>query len=114
MRLNGEIPWYAFDDATRPLTTFMPFSNVREFVRNEFENLLDGYWRDLLQTQPNHVEVVCEKNTIYHMVLRVTKKFQIPTSSGRGFNSIDPWHDLYQRYKDSGRSRLDCDRALRL
>jgi hypothetical protein len=49
---------------------------------------------------------VCEKNTIYHMVLRVTERFQIPTSSGRGFNSIDPWHDLHQRYQASGKNRL--------
>src|SRR5262249_49976478 len=54
----------------------------------------------------NHVEVVCEKNTIYHMVLRVTERYQIPTSSGRGFNSIDPWHDLRERYDDSGKERL--------
>ena len=60
----------------------------------------------LLQTQPNHIEMLVEKNTVYHMVLRVTEKYQIPTSSGRGFNSIDPWHDLYQRYIDSGKQRL--------
>jgi hypothetical protein len=60
----------------------------------------------LLQSQPNHIEVVCEKNTIYHMVLKVTRKYHIPTSSGRGFNSIDPWHDLYQRYRRSGKDRL--------
>jgi hypothetical protein len=40
------------------------------------------------------------------MVLRITKKYQIPTSSGRGFNSIDPWHDLYRRYVNSGKKRL--------
>jgi hypothetical protein len=59
-----------------------------------------------LQSQPNRIEVVCEKNTIYHMVLKVTEKYQIPTSSGRGFNSIDPWHDLYERYVDSGKDKL--------
>jgi hypothetical protein len=106
LRLNGDIPWRAFDDPTRPLTLFHPFENVREFVRKEVEKMLDGYWRDLLQTQPNHVEVLCEKNTIYQMVLRVTRRYQIPTSSGRGFNSIDPWHDLYRRYRDSGKRRL--------
>jgi hypothetical protein len=106
LRLAGGIPWEAFDDGTRPLKEFHAFSNVRQFVRQEVKNLLAGYWRDLLQTQPNHVEVLCEKNTIYHMVLRVTKKYQIPTSSGRGFNSIDPWHDLYERYLDSGKQRL--------
>ena len=30
------------------------------------------------QTQPSHVEVVCEKNTIYHMVLRVTEQVPDP------------------------------------
>jgi hypothetical protein len=106
LRLNGYIPWEAFDDCTRPLEEFHAFGNVREFVRQEVNGLFGGYWRDLLQTQPNHVEVVCEKNTIYHMVLRVTRKYQLPTSSGRGFNGIDPWHDLYERYVDSGKERL--------
>jgi hypothetical protein len=106
LRLNGRIPWEAFDDFTRPLHLFNACTDVREFVRQEVEGLFDGYWRDLLQTQPGHVEVVCEKNTIYHMVLGVTRKYQIPTSSGRGFNSIDPWHDLYERYDHSGKERL--------
>jgi hypothetical protein len=106
LRLNGSIPWEAFDDGTRPLKEFRAFGNVREFIRQEVNNLFGGYWRDLLQTQPNHVEVVCEKNTIYHMVLRVTSRYQIPTSSGRGFNSIDPWHDLHERYVASGKERL--------
>lgn len=106
MRLSGELPWEAFTDGTRPIELFHPFNDVRQYIRQEFSNLLQGYWRDLLQTQPNHVEVLCEKNTIYHMVLAVTKRFQLPTSSGRGFNSIDPWHELYVRYKRSGKRRL--------
>jgi hypothetical protein len=106
LRLLGEIPWEAFDDFTRPLEEFHPFDNVKEFIRQENEKLYDGYWRNYLQSQPNYIEVVCEKNTIYHMVLQVTKKYQIWTSSGRGFNSIDPWHDLYERYRASDKKRL--------
>jgi hypothetical protein len=108
-RLHGvepSLPWEAFDDCTRPLKEFNAFDDVREFIRQELDNLLGGYWRNLLQSQPNHIEVVCEKNTIYHMVLTITEPYQIPTSSGRGFNSIDPWHDLYQRYRRSGKQRL--------
>jgi hypothetical protein len=106
LRLNGTLPWHAFDDGTRPLKEFHPFTDVREFIRYKLNNLLGGYWRDLLQTQPNHIEVVCEKNTIYHMVCQVTEKYQIWTSSGRGFNSIDPWHDLVVRYHQSRKDRL--------
>jgi hypothetical protein len=104
--LDGSIPWEAFDDTTRPFEDFWVFKNVREFIQREIGNLFDGYWRDLLQSQLNYIEVFCEKNTIYHMVLRVTAKYGIPTSSGRGFNSIDPWHDLYERFKKSGKHRL--------
>jgi hypothetical protein len=106
LRLNEVLPWNAFDDGTRPLKEFHPFTNVREYIREEVENLFGGYWRDLLQTQTTHVEVLVEKNTVYSMVLSVTERYQIPTSSGRGFNSIDPWHDLYQRYLNSGKQRL--------
>jgi hypothetical protein len=106
LRLSGKVPWEAFDDFTRPLQEFHPFRNVREFIAQMTEDLFTGYWRDLLQSQPNHVEVVCEKNTIYHMVLKVTEGYQIWTSSGRGFNSIDPWHDLYERFVNSGKAKL--------
>ena len=37
LRLNGEIPWEAFDDGTRPLEEFRAFSDVRQFVRQECE-----------------------------------------------------------------------------
>lgn len=106
LRIFGELPWEAFTDDTRPITLFRPFSDVRQYIRQETANLFTGYWRDLLQTQPNWVECVVEKNTVYHLALRVTQKYQIPTSSGRGFNSIDPWHELYERHVNSGRKRL--------
>lgn len=106
LRLLGEIPWESIDDGTRPFEEYLAFSNARHFVRQEVNGLFSGYWRDYLQSQPNYVEILCEKNAIYHMVLRVAKKFQIPTMSGRGFCSIDPWHDLFQRYRSSGKQRL--------
>lgn len=106
LRLNGVIPWEAIDDGTRPVQEFHPFKDVREFIRQESESLFTGYWRDLLQTQPNYVEILVEKNTVFHMALRVARNYQIPTSSGRGFNSIDPYHDLYERYLKSGKKRL--------
>jgi hypothetical protein len=106
LRLDGTIPWEAFDDPTRPIKEFFPFLNFHEFMQQEIEGLFESYWRNLLQSQSVHVECFVEKNTIYSLALRVTKKYQIITSSGRGFNSIDPWHDLYQRFLASGKERL--------
>jgi hypothetical protein len=106
LRLNGAIPWEAFDDFTRPSKDFPAFDDARQYIRQELDTIFTGYWRKLQQSQPNHIEVVCEKNTIYHMVLKVTERYHIHTSSGRGFNSIDPWHDLHDRYVRSGKKRL--------
>ncbi|HLN30037.1 MAG TPA: ParB N-terminal domain-containing protein [Gemmataceae bacterium] len=64
LRLNGDIPWKAFDDTTRPLKDFQPFGSVGEFVRQESRNMFTGYWRNLLQSQAAHIEVLVEKNTV--------------------------------------------------
>lgn len=106
LRITGEIPWEAITDETRPVTTFSAFQDVREYIRQELTGLLTGYWRDLLQTQPNYIEVLCEKNTVYSMATSVTRRYQIPTTSARGFASIDPWHEVYERYEASGKERM--------
>ncbi|WP_425400174.1 ParB N-terminal domain-containing protein [Aeoliella sp.] len=106
LRLSGVIPWNAIDDGTRPAKTFNAFHDVRQFIQQELNRLFDGYWRDLLQSQPNYIEVLVEKNTVFSMACEVTREFQIPTSSGRGFNSIDALHDIHRRFLSSGKDRL--------
>jgi hypothetical protein len=106
LRLNGTVPWEAFSDPTRPVTEFRAFDDARQFVKQELDGLFSGYWRDLVQSQPNHIECLVEKNTVYHMALQVTRKYQIPTRSARGFNCIDSLHDIAEAYLDSGKDRL--------
>jgi hypothetical protein len=106
LRLNGTVPWEALSDPTRPVREFRAFSNVREFVKQDLERLFVGYWRNLLQSQPNHVECLVEKNTVFHMAIRVTTRYQVPTRSLRGFNGIDSLHDIAEAYRASGKKRL--------
>jgi hypothetical protein len=106
LRLSGLVPWEAFTDPTRPVQEFRAFKDVRQFITQDLERLFTGYWRDLLQSQPNHIEVLVEKNTVYHMALQVTEKYQVPTRSARGLNSIDSFHDIAEAYRRSGKERL--------
>src|SRR5258708_11094981 len=57
-RINGPIPWQAIEDVTRPVDRHNAFGNPAQFFRQEFENFLVGYWRNRLQGQPNHIEIV--------------------------------------------------------
>lgn len=105
-RLTGVIPWQAITDETRPTTIWNVWRNPRAFIRNELDEFCTNYWRDLMQSQPNHIEAIFEKNTIFGIGKSITMRYCIPTMSGRGFSAIDPYHAIYQRYKASGKRRL--------
>lgn len=70
-------------DGTRPTKEYRAFADAKQSVRKETERLFDGYERDLLQSQPNHVEVLVEKNTVFDMAVRVTREFQLQTADSR-------------------------------
>jgi hypothetical protein len=70
------------------------------------DDFMDGYWRDLQQSQPNHIEIVGEKNTIEGSIRDVAIRFCIPYTLGRGYCSIDPRYKMSRRFKASGKSKL--------
>ena len=105
-RLAGIVPWEAITDETRPRALWNVWADPRAFIREQLDEFLKGYWRDLMQSQPNHIEVLVEKNTAWPIVKRITSKYCIPTMSGRGFSSIDPYHDIEQRFVKSGKEKL--------
>lgn len=70
------------------------------------QRFLRGYWRDLLQSQPNHIEIVGEKNTIQSTIEPVAASFGIPLTIGRGYCSTSPKHQIASRYRDSGKQKL--------
>jgi hypothetical protein len=63
-RLTGEIEWEAMHDPTRPNTSWRQYDSVGLYMREELDNFLTGYKRNLLQTQPCYVELVVEKITV--------------------------------------------------
>src|SRR5262249_35209760 len=76
------------------------------FVEDQVEEFLSDYWRDLQQSQPNHIEIVGEKNTVEGSIKPVAMRFCIPYTLGRGYCSLDPRHQMAKRYWDSGKDKL--------
>src|SRR5262249_28777194 len=69
-------------------------------------NFVKGYWRDIQQSQPNYIEIVCEKNTVEGSIRDVAAEFCIPYTLGRGYCSLDPRHKMSQRFYGSGKEKL--------
>ncbi|MGA2621557.1 MAG: ParB/RepB/Spo0J family partition protein [Thermoguttaceae bacterium] len=105
-RLDGSIPWEAIGDETRPVETWRVHRDVQPFLRSEINGLFKGYWRDLQQSQPNHIEIIGEKNTIGSIIRPVASDYCLPVTLGRGFCSSPPRHDMAVRFKKSGKGRL--------
>ena len=105
-RLAGHIDWRAIHDPTRPVTTWKVYDNPRRFIREQVDDFLKGYYRDLMQSQPNHIEIVAEKNTIEPVLRPVAADFTIPLTSGRGYCSLPPRYEMATRFQRSGKDKL--------
>lgn len=105
-RLTGDIPWVAIEDSTRPIQRGGGFATFEEFVTQETEDFLTRYSRNLMQGQPRHIEIMLEKNALRTVIESVAREYCIPCTTGRGFSSLSPRHDLYKRFKQSGKSKL--------
>jgi hypothetical protein len=105
-RFEGEIPWEAIGDDTRPVTLWNVHNDPQTFFAQEIDGFLKGYWRNLMQSQPHHIEIAGEKNTIGPIIRPIAAKYTIPVTLGRGFCSSPPRHDMAVRFRNSGKDRL--------
>lgn len=105
-RLCGVVAWEAICDETRPTSGLRFSKDASSFVDIETYHFLRNYNRDLLQSQPDHVELILEKLTVQGIIEPIARKFCLPMTVGRGYCSIDPRHEIVLRYKRSGKDRL--------
>jgi hypothetical protein len=105
-RLAGEVPMTAIEDGTRPVIDWSCYRDPGPFVRDQLDDFLKGYYRDLQQSQPNHVEIVGEKNTIANVIRPVAAEFCIPMTLGRGYSSLPPRNKMARRFRDGGKENL--------
>jgi hypothetical protein len=105
-RLEGSVPWRAIADPTRPVVTWTVHQETGAFFREQLNDFLKGYYRDLMQSQLNHVEIIGEKNTIESVVRSVAPDYCIPYTIGRGYCSLPPRHQMAQRFRRSGKQKL--------
>jgi len=106
LRLDGSVPFAAIADETRPVIVWDTHRCVGDFVRQECDNFLTTYWRDLQQSQPNWLELLVEKNTVASQLRSVAARYTIPMTSGRGYSSLPPRKEMVDRFQASGREQL--------
>jgi hypothetical protein len=99
-RYDGSVPWNSIDDATRESKTYHHYSNPGDFIESEVEIFLTGYTRDRMEGQPNHIELIVEKNTLLNIVSDIAAKFHIPITALRGYGGPSLWREIEERWRD--------------
>jgi len=105
-RIFGLLPWSAIKDDTRPVSVWNTARHVGEFVAEELSGLFNNYWRDLLQSQQDHFEILIEKNASLSVIEAVAMKYTIPVTSGRGQTSKVALWQIAERFRRSAKQRL--------
>ncbi len=105
-RLTQIIQWHVIADPTRPMVNWAVYTSVAPFIERQMERFMVGYARNYMQSQPHHIEIIGEKNTIESIIRPVASDFRIPYTIGRGYASIQPRHDLFLRYEKSTKENL--------
>ena len=62
--------------------------------------------RNLLQSQPNHIELFAEKKTLSTILRPISMKYCMPMTIGSGCCSIAPISKLAERFRQSGKENL--------
>src|SRR5262249_34479979 len=105
-RLIGKVQMDVIADETRPVTLYTGFETTRPFLRQALNNFLKGYYRNLQQSQPNHIEIIGEKNTVQSVLKPIALEYCIPMTIGRGYCSVPPRYKMAQRFQRSGKENL--------
>ena len=105
-RLTGDIPQEAIEDETRPIKVIATYQNPADYIKEETEDFLRHYARDLLRGQAHHIEILVEKNAIRKHVELVADEYCIPCTTGRGYSSLTPRWEMVKRFKRSGKEKL--------
>lgn len=96
-RIAGDIPYDWVSDETRPQSRYYVFESLEDFMEAEKCNFLRNYSRDYQISQPDHIEIIGEKNTIAGIISPVASRYRIPLTISRGYCSLRPKYDLVER-----------------
>lgn len=105
-RQEGEVPWEWVHDPTRLETTWACQQNLQQFMRKQLQGFLQGYHRDYLQSQPNHIELIGEKLTLDGVIRPILAQYGIRVTTGRGYCSYSKLKELVDRFEGSGKEQL--------
>jgi len=100
-RLKGLVPWEALEDRARDRLDSDGWWDGSHFLREEMDQFLRDYRRDLLQSQTVALEIWIEKDALSRICYQVAFDYCIPVVVARGFSSVSFLDECRHRVKQN-------------
>jgi hypothetical protein len=92
-RLAGLIDWDMIKDRGRETVVNTHWDEPSDAIRS----VSRWYRRDLWENQPNHVEIMCEKQALENILEPVARRYDIPFTSNKGYSSSSTMYEVGSR-----------------
>ena len=98
-RIDGHISWEDIEDRVRSYHDLTGWGGSDEFIDASLKHFLNGYKRNLLQTQDKYIEIWIEKDALSSIFTKVAAPYTIPVVVCRGFSSVSFLNEFAERLK---------------
>lgn len=98
-RIDGFISWEDVEDRVRAYHDLTGWSNSTTFIERSVELFLQGYQRDLIQSQEKYLEIWIEKDALSSLFTRVARAYTVPVVVCRGFSSVSFLNEYRSRLR---------------
>jgi len=96
-RIYEVIPWNCIEDRVRTYHDLTGWEDSDSFIKQEIEQFLKDYRRDILQTQEKYIEVWIEKDALSSIFIKAAAPYTVPVVVCRGFSSVSFLNDYRER-----------------
>jgi hypothetical protein len=96
-RKEGQVPWEAIEDRTRPLYGSTGWGSAASFLRHNLEALPDFYQRNLMWDQDSYIELFVEKQALITPFERAAGQYHLLVNMGRGYSSTTVIKEMADR-----------------
>jgi len=104
-RIAGLISWDVIEDRVRFYHDLSGWHDCGQFVRAHVKAFLEGYNRDLMQTQNVYLEIWIEKDALSSFFIKGARPYTVPVVVCRGFSSVSFLNDFRNRIKSYAQDR---------
>jgi len=104
-RIAGLISWDVIEDRVRFYHDLSGWPDCGQFVKAHAKAFLEGYNRDLMQTQNVYLEIWIEKDALSSFFIRAATPYTVPVVVCRGFSSVSFLNDFRNRIESCAQDR---------